>query len=114
MQKKEYFVQVHKIFNVWVAAENDREALEIAYEEAETAKNGLADDVCGHILEVNEIVNRKCKICGEVNFQQGYVIEDGLYYYCSDECLHHDFTNEEFEKAYEEDWAYYTEWEDAE
>ena len=57
---------------------------------------------------------RKCKICGKVNFTTGYCIDDGLYYYCSDNCLFMDFTEEEYLQAYDEDWAYYTEWEDDE
>lgn len=54
---------------------------------------------------------RVCKICGQP-------MEEGYYfygdYYCSDECLHHDFTEEEWLKRCEEDSmeAYYTEWYD--
>ena len=112
--KKEYFVEVHRTFGVWVEADSENEALEFAIENAETMLHGVADDCYGNVLEVRDVVHRKCHICGEVNFQQGFVVEDGLYYYCSEECLHHDFTDEEWEKAYDEDWGYWTQWEDEE
>lgn len=57
---------------------------------------------------------RVCKICGEVNFLEGYCVNDGLEYYCSTECLEHDYTEQEWERAYEEGWAYWTEWQEDE
>lgn len=57
---------------------------------------------------------RVCKICGEVNFLEGYCVNDGLEYYCSTECLEHDYTVEEWERAYEDGWAYWTQWEEDE
>ena len=57
-------------------------------------------------------MSRTCHICGKKNLTSGFCIDDGLYYYCSEKCLSFDFTEEEYLQAYEEDWAYYTEWED--
>lgn len=112
--KKEYHIAVHRIFEIYVEADSEEEALEYAYEHAEADNGGVADDCYGDVLEVKDVIHRQCKICGEVNFEQGYVVEDGYYYYCSTECLHHDFTDEEWEKAYEEEWGYWTQWEDGE
>ena len=52
---------------------------------------------------------RKCSICGSPVIA-GYCVNDGMDYYCSDDCLHMVFTDEEWSEAYEEDWGYYTEW----
>lgn len=54
---------------------------------------------------------RKCSICGKPMID-GYCVNDGIDYYCSDDCLHMVFTDEEWEQAYNEDWGYYTEWYD--
>ena len=39
---------------------------------------------------------RICSICGDI-MVYGYCYDGGDKYYCSDECLHHDFTDEEWE-----------------
>lgn len=112
--KKEYFVEVHRTFGIWVEAETESEAVAFAIDNAETMKHGVADDCYGDVLEVKDVIYRQCKTCGEINFEQGFCMEDGLYYYCSEECLHADFTEEEYLKAYDEEWAYWTQWEDGE
>lgn len=53
---------------------------------------------------------RKCFECGK-HMTEGYVIGDGEWYLCSDECLHKHVTPEEYMEMYENDEAYYTEWE---
>ncbi|PEB42266.1 hypothetical protein [Bacillus pseudomycoides] len=52
---------------------------------------------------------RECTCCNEIMFE-GYCIDDGLEYFCSDKCLHTKYTPEEYQKMYEDDWAYWTEW----
>lgn len=52
---------------------------------------------------------RICSKCGAV-MTDGYVIHDGEKYYCSDECLHTEYTEAEYMEMYEEDEAYWTEW----
>ena len=52
---------------------------------------------------------RVCDACGK-KMNEGYCIDDGLEYFCSDECLHSAFTVEEYSQAYEEDRAYWTQW----
>ena len=54
---------------------------------------------------------RKCSICGSPVIA-GYCVNDGMDYYCSDDCLHMVFTDEEWELVYQTDGGYYTEWYD--
>ena len=54
---------------------------------------------------------RKCEICG-TEMAAGYCFDGGQAYYCSDQCLHHDFTEEEWNEEYEAGDSYWTEWED--
>lgn len=57
---------------------------------------------------------RRCSECGE-KMREGYVIENGLEYYCSDECLHKHYTEEEWNEMYSDDGdSYWTEWEEEE
>jgi hypothetical protein len=51
---------------------------------------------------------RKCDKCNK-GMNEGYVLLD-CEYYCSDECLHKEVTEQEYEELYENDDAYYTEW----
>lgn len=55
---------------------------------------------------------RTCKICGKGPLREGFCISGGEAYYCSGKCLYTDFTKEEYEDAYEENWAYWTEWDE--
>lgn len=50
---------------------------------------------------------RFCSECGELMLD-GYVVYDGEEYYCSDECLHKHYTDEEWREMYESDDGYYT------
>ena len=45
---------------------------------------------------------------------EGFCIENGLEYYCSDECLHKHYTEDEYLEMYDDGNgdSYYTEWED--
>ena len=57
------------------------------------------------------------KICSECKEKmiEGYCIDAGLEYYCSDECLHKHYTEEEWLDMYEDGGdSYYTEWEEDE
>lgn len=53
-----------------------------------------------------------CSECGK-HMNSGYCIENGLEYYCSDECLHKNYTDEEYEQLYDNGNgdSYWTEWE---
>lgn len=54
---------------------------------------------------------RECSECGHL-MGNGYVIESGLEYYCSDECLHKNISEEEYLKLYDNGNGdtYWTEW----
>ncbi|MBM6891407.1 hypothetical protein H6A30_14355 [Bacteroides caecigallinarum] len=53
---------------------------------------------------------RRCSECGRL-MHAGYCADMGVAYYCSDECLHSDFTDEEWtEECENNDQSYYTEW----
>lgn len=56
---------------------------------------------------------RKCDECGkEIN--AGYVIDGGMEYFCSDDCLHKHYTDEEYLEMYDDGNGdtYWTEWDD--
>jgi len=54
------------------------------------------------------------RICSECNkgMREGYVIDGGAEYYCTDECLHKHYTEEEWEDMYDDgnSDSYWTEW----
>ena len=56
-------------------------------------------------------MKRRCDTCG-VEIISGYVIEDGLEYYCSDDCLHAVYSEKEYDELCQENCAYWTEWDD--
>ena len=56
---------------------------------------------------------RTCSVCGEQKLFDGFCFDDGRRYYCSAECLHKDFTPEEWEEAYDDGVGYYTTWEES-
>ena len=54
---------------------------------------------------------RKCDECGKVS-NEGYCIEGGEEYYCSDKCLHKNYSKEEFKDLHATGDSYWTQWED--
>ena len=52
-----------------------------------------------------------CSKCGE-EMSQGYNVHDGLYHYCSKECLNLDICDMEYDLLYEEGYAFWTTFED--
>ena len=56
---------------------------------------------------------RTCSECGK-QMSAGYVIDGGMEYFCSDECLHKHYTDEEYLEMYDEGNgdSYWTEWDD--
>ncbi len=56
------------------------------------------------------LYHAKCDECGS-GMNEGYCINGGEQYYCSDECLHEHISPEEWEELYEDGGdSYYTEW----
>ena len=56
---------------------------------------------------------RECTACGK-GMNEGYCVENGMEYYCSDECLHTEITPAEWDELYAdgEGDSYWTEWDD--
>ena len=53
---------------------------------------------------------RRCSECGKL-MREGFCLDMGVAYYCSSECLHTDFTDEEWEEeCVSNPQSYYTEW----
>ena len=83
-------------------------------------KQYMAGYVIDNTTDVEELVDeldlehtRCCSECGSPMYE-GYCIENGAEYYCSDECLHKHLTEEEYEKLYDEGRgnSYWTSWVD--
>jgi hypothetical protein len=55
---------------------------------------------------------RKCDECNKV-FNEGFCVGGGTEYYCSDECLHKNYTKEEWLDIYKDgdNESFWTEWE---
>ena len=71
--------------------------------------NEAPDDV--KIIGLNEERYRICSECGKV-MVEGYCIDNGAEYYCSEECLHKNLTEEEFNELYDDGKgdSYWTSW----
>ena len=86
-------------------------------EAAADIKEFMADFVIRH-SKASELVDeldleyvRACSECGKP-MTEGFCIEDGAEYYCSEECLHKHLTEEEFDNLYDEGRgnSYWTSW----
>ena len=75
-------------------------------------------DFCIQHATTSELVDeldlehiRVCSECGKPMYE-GYCIENGAEYYCSDECLHKNLTEEEYERLYDDGRgdSYWTSW----
>lgn len=75
------------------------------------------------LLGLNEYIDREmlgddyiCRICSECGkrMDEGYCVDNGLEYYCSDECLRKHYTQEQWEMMYDngDGDSYWTTWYD--
>lgn len=72
--------------------------------------NRIADSFVDYFRDDTSEECRRCSVCGRL-MQEGYCQDAGYRYYCSDECLHHDFTDEEWnEECDNNDQSYWTQW----
>lgn len=62
---------------------------------------------------LKEETERVCSECGKA-MKKGYVIEDGMEYYCSNKCLHANISQKNYLELYDDGNgnSYWTEWED--
>ena len=57
-----------------------------------------------------DVIAESCSECGKL-MREGYCVDMGAAYYCSDDCLHTEYTEEEWaEECENNDQSYYTEW----
>ena len=64
-------------------------------------------------LSTKNLVNLKeCRLCTNCGKEMdyGYVIEDGLEYFCDDECLSCWYSDREYDELCQRDLAYWTDW----
>lgn len=66
------------------------------------------DELFDWIKTYNQDDYRICNTCGEAMFM-GFCIGDGDEYYCTETCLHEEYTEEQYEELYEAECAYFTE-----
>lgn len=52
-----------------------------------------------------------CDECNE-KMEEGYMIHDGIYHYCSDKCLYRNVNKKVYEHLYEQGFAFWTTFED--
>lgn len=101
----EYFdEEEHVMSNLsWTDRPSIRELVNDA-EKIQNMLNELSNYLFNHV--------RVCSECGKI-MQEGYVIGGTLEYYCSDECLHKHYTEEEWKEMYTDDGDnYWTSWEE--
>lgn len=78
----------------------------------QTTKPPYVTDFDQKTKSIVRIGRRVCNVCGK-RMVDGFVIYDSEYY-CSDECLATVYSNEEYNKIYDEGDGYWTEWWDEE
>ena len=52
---------------------------------------------------------RICSCCGK-EMTSGFVVDDGMEYYCSKKCLQKKYTWKKYEAMYAQENAYWTQW----
>jgi hypothetical protein len=68
-------------------------------------------DVAMHPGGKLKAMRRKCNVCGK-RMKEGYCIDGGAEYYCSEPCLHTKYTKRQWNNMYEDGGdSYWTEWE---
>lgn len=68
------------------------------------------DQTTKDIVDISDS-GRVCNVCGK-SMREGYIIDEGTEYFCSDECLHKVYSESDFRDMFLDDIAYWTEWED--
>lgn len=72
-------------------------------------KGVIPEALCKHIVEICEEEWRECDICN-ASMTEGYYVEQYDEYFCSDDCLHSVYSNEEYTEMFNNDDAYWTQW----
>lgn len=73
------------------------------------------EEISHQALNYGSLEYEELRVCSECDksMENGYVIENGLEYYCSDECLHKHYPDDEYNKMYDNGNgdSYWTSWE---
>ena len=84
---------------------------------AEDIQEIMADYVLKHSTAeelVDELELEHIRVCSECGkpITEGFCIEDGAEYYCSEDCLHKNLSDEEYENLYDDGRgnSYWTSW----
>ena len=84
---------------------------------AEDIQEIMADYVLKHSTAeelVDELELEHIRVCSECGkpMTEGFCIEDGAEYYCSEDCLHKNLSDEEYENLYDDGRgnSYWTSW----
>lgn len=92
--------------------ENDIQTGSISCNDKVDLLNTLLEQVKEMIEQYAEEKDiRVCTECGKL-MEEGYCIENGIEYYCNDECLHKNISKEEYERLYDDGNGdtYWTQW----
>ncbi|MDO4497930.1 MAG: hypothetical protein Q4B58_08920 [Bacteroidales bacterium] len=74
-----------------------------------TSEDVIAESFVDYWWETDRTC-RRCSECGKL-MREGYCLDMGVAYYCSRDCLHSEYTDEEWTAECEDnDQSYYTEW----
>lgn len=76
------------------------------------AETSYSKEFCYQLIDILELYGIEVRFCSECSrfMNSGYILNGGCEYFCSDDCLHKNYTAEEWEEIYGDD-SYWTEWE---
>ena len=78
--------------------------------DANTSEDVIAESFTDYWWDDSYKNCHRCSVCGRL-FREGYCQDAGANYYCSDDCLHKHFSDEEWSEEYNtNDQSYYTSW----
>ena len=107
LMKSKTFYELLRYFQIYEIDTNDRDFKDVLADYI--IYNEAPDDV--KVLGLDEEHYRICSECGKV-MVEGYCIDNGMDYYCSDECLHKHMSQDEFDALYNDGRgdSYWTSW----
>ena len=77
-----------------------------------TSEDVIAEAFIDRVYVLKGIDLRRCSVCGKL-MREGYMFDNGESYYCSDECLHVDFLDIDWQRECEKNmnscWTQWTE-----
>ena len=76
--------------------------------------NAYSEYLRNDFVSLDEAIDDAVRVCSECGrlMIEGYCIEGGQYYYCSEDCLHKNFTEEDYLELHDDGNgdSYYTDW----